>query len=57
MTTSNNFDTMSRRERWHTVIFEADTEAGKRFDVLLLSLILLSVLVVSLESIETIRTN
>ena len=55
MTKSSDFSTMSLRERWHTIIFEADTPAGKRFDVLLLVLILLSVLVVSVESIASFR--
>ena len=36
----------SWRERWYEIIFEADTPAGKLFDVLLLITILLSVAVV-----------
>lgn len=43
------------RARWHEVIFEADTPAGKRFDLVLLAVILLSVLAVSLESVRDIR--
>lgn len=43
------------RDRWHEVIFEADTPAGKLFDVILLAAILLSVLVVMLESVRSIR--
>ncbi len=43
------------RARWHEVIFEADTAAGKRFDLLLLALILISVLAVCLESVRGIR--
>lgn len=39
----------------HEVIFEADTPAGKRFDLVLLGLILLSVAAVCLESVRTIR--
>ncbi len=42
------------RERLHEIIFEADTPAGKAFDVALLIAILLSVISVSLESVETI---
>lgn len=42
------------RERLHEVIFEADTTAGKAFDVSLLVLIVLSVLLVMLESIQTV---
>lgn len=41
----------------HEVIFEADTPAGKAFDLILLITILLSVLVVMLESISSIRTT
>ncbi len=43
------------RSRWHEVIFEADTPAGKRFDLALLGLILLSVLAVCLESVQEFR--
>ncbi len=45
----------SWRERWYEIIFNADTPAGKLFDVLLLIAILLSVLVVMCESVDTIR--
>lgn len=48
-------DSQTWRERWYEIIFEADTPAGKWFDVLLLIAILLSVLVVMCESVETIR--
>jgi len=50
-------DVCSWRERWYEVIFEADTPAGKLFDVLLLIAILLSVLVVMCESVEAIRDD
>lgn len=43
------------RARAHEVIFEADTAAGKAFDVGLILTILLSVLVVLLESVAEIR--
>ena len=43
------------RDRWHEIIFEADTKAGKRFDVILLWLIVLSVGVVMLESVGSIN--
>ena len=42
------------RQRWHEIIFEADTPAGKAFDVLLLVAIVLSVLAVMLESVASI---
>jgi voltage-gated potassium channel len=43
------------REHLHEIIFEADTPAGKLFDVILLLVIVLSVLVVMLESVAGIR--
>ena len=43
------------REIVHEVIFEADTPAGKAFDVALISFIVLSVLVVMMESVEPVR--
>lgn len=43
------------RRRLYVVIFEHDTHAGKAFDVFLLWAILLSVLAVSLESVNELR--
>ncbi len=43
------------QRRMHEVIFEADTTAGKAFDVVLLIVILLSVIVVMLDSVQTIN--
>ena len=54
-TASQKQKARSWRERWYEIIFEADTPAGKLFDVLLLITILLSVLVVMCESVDTIR--
>ena len=42
------------RERLHTIIFEADTPAGRLFDVVLMVLIALSVITVMLESVESL---
>lgn len=42
------------RARLHEIIYEADTPAGKAFDVALIVVILLSVLVVMLESVHSI---
>jgi len=42
------------RERIHEIIFEADTPAGKTFDVSLLVLILISIGIVMLESVQSI---
>jgi voltage-gated potassium channel len=40
-------------EKTHEIIFEADTRAGKTFDIILLILIILSVLVVMVESVPS----
>jgi voltage-gated potassium channel len=45
------------RLRLYEVIFEADTEAGRRFDLFLIGIILLSVLVVMLESVHSVRSR
>ncbi|MEM6803143.1 MAG: ion transporter [Bacteroidota bacterium] len=45
------------KKRLHEIVFEADTPMGKAFDVSLLVLILLSVLLVMLESVESIGKN
>ncbi len=50
-----------RRARWrqiaHEVIFESDTRAGRAFDVALFIAIVASVLVVTLESVQSIRRD
>ena len=43
------------RFRWHEIIFEADTPKGKAFDVSLLIAIVISVLIVMLQSVEAIE--
>lgn len=45
------------KERLHEIIFEAETQAGKAFDVALLIAIIASVLVVMLESVKSYQTN
>jgi voltage-gated potassium channel len=45
------------KEKLYEVIFEADTREGKLFDVVLLSVILFSVLLVLLESVSAIRNE
>jgi len=45
------------RNTIHEIIFEADTPAGKAFDVALLVLIILSVIAVMLESTKTIEVR
>ena len=41
------------RARLHEVIFEADTKQGRRFDIVLIIAILASVVVVALDSVQT----
>ena len=43
------------KDRLFTVVFEADTPAGKAFDVVLLLLITISVVVVMAESIPAVQ--
>ena len=45
------------REKLHEIIFEADTGAGKAFDVALFAGIILSVVAVLLESVASIRED
>lgn len=45
------------RDTIHEIIFEADTPTGKTFDISLISLIIVSVSVVMLESVATIEAN
>ncbi len=45
------------KQRLHEIIYETDTPAGKLFDIILLIVILLSVAVVMLESVNTIEKN
>jgi len=43
------------RQRLYTIIYEADTPAGKWFDIVLLILILISIVVVMLESVSSLH--
>jgi len=45
------------RNRLYSIVFGTETRAGKLFDIILLWAILLSVLVVMLESVKEVRTN
>jgi len=45
------------REQWRQIIFEAETPAGRAFDVCLIICILLSVLAVMLASVKEIRAT
>jgi voltage-gated potassium channel len=48
------YETSKWRQQLHTVVFEADTRAGRAFDVALIIWIVTSVVVVVLESIPAI---
>ncbi len=45
------------RKKIHEVIFEADTPMGKLFDVVLFILIILSIIIVMLESVESFKKS
>lgn len=45
------------RKRLHEIIFEADTRAGRTFDIVLLWLIVTSVIIVMLESVKSLRND
>jgi len=45
------------RLKLHEVIYEADTQAGKFFDVVLLIIIILSITIVMLESVPSLHDN
>lgn len=46
-----------RKEKLHELIFEADTPTGRRIDIILIIFIILSVIVVMLESVEPINAR
>lgn len=47
----------TKREKWYQIIFESDTQSGKNFDILLLVLIVLSIFVVMLDSVNSIHAQ
>lgn len=53
----NRTDESDWRNRLHEIIFEADTVGGKTFDVLLLWTIIISVVVVIMESVQSLRDS
>lgn len=54
---SNKRKNTSWRSKIHQIIYEADTPAGKFFDIALLVVILFSIVLVMLESIEAIHNQ
>ena len=57
MNEQSNLPHKTRKHKIHDIVFEADTPIGKFFDISLLILILASVLVVCLESVESLRVH
>ncbi len=53
----NRPETENWRTRLYDIIFEADTPAGKNFDILLIASIMLSVFVVMMDSVNSFRGN
>ena len=45
------------RERIHEIVFEADTPEGKRFDIILLVFIVLSVAIVMIETVPSLNSK
>lgn len=54
---ATNPETPSWKRKLHEIIYEADTTAGKAFDLVLLFVILLSIVVVMLESVKSINSE
>lgn len=45
------------RERLHEIIFEADSPAGKLFDIMLIVSIVLSVIIIMLDSVASLQAQ
>ena len=45
------------RQRLYVMVFQSDTAAGRRFDGILLLIILASIVIVMLDSIDEIHQN
>ena len=45
------------KDRLHEIIFEADTPAGKAFDIVLITSIIMSVIAVLLDSVQTVHAR
>lgn len=54
---NKKFDLQLLREKLHEIIFEADTKIGKTFDVILITSIISSVVVVMLDSVAIVKTK
>ena len=49
------FQYAGNKEKWHHIIFGADTKEGRRFDIWLLWFILFSVLVLMVDSVSSLH--
>ncbi len=54
---SKNLSQKNWKQKLHEVIYEADTKAGKLFDIVLLIAILVSIAIVMLESVDEFSEN
>jgi len=57
MSTNDHIYKEAWRRKLHAIIYEADTPSGKWFDIVLFALIILSVIVVMLESVPSIQAE
>lgn len=54
---ADNKETNPLKEKIHEIIFEADTPLGKRFDIILMVIIVMSVIAVMLETVPSIQAK
>ncbi len=54
---SRNEKDLSPKQKWHIIIFGADTQEGRRFDIWLLWAILFSVLTLMADSVPSIHVK
>lgn len=52
-----NHPTNNWKERWHEIIYEADSRAGKYFDLILIIAIIFSIILVMLESVKELDSQ
>ncbi len=56
MRSMNNKNLNRWRQKTYEIIFKADTPWGKRFDIILLSVILISIVLVMIESVPSYQS-
>ena len=57
MTQSSHHIKITFREKLRCIIFEADTTPGKVFDILLIASIILSIIIVMLDSVDSLKED